>query len=120
VLYQPHYGINFMSISKFLLVAAISFCALGNLSATDSAKHAKKHYLDEKDISISKDGIIVCTKNGAVKVKRLRSDKDGVYVFSRDLCKVDVCKGDERYYCRNCKLYFRDYSEYAMHYCRKR
>jgi hypothetical protein len=74
-----------MSISKYLLAVALSFCALGNLSAADSAKHAKKHYLDEKAISVTKDGILVKTKTGNLMARVLRSDEKGIYVLGRDI-----------------------------------
>jgi len=105
-----------MGISRYVFVAVLACSAIGGLQATnESSRHQKKHYLNEKAISVTKEAIVVGTKNGAIKVKMLRSDKKGVYVLSSD-----VCKGDERYYCRRCRLYFRDADEYATHYCRKR
>ena len=37
-----------MSISKYLLVAALSYYGVGNLSAVDRLSHPKKHDLDER------------------------------------------------------------------------
>lgn len=77
-----------MGISKYLLAAALSFCALGNLSAADSVKHSKKHYLDARNICVSEDGIIVRTKSGKLMIKTLRSDENGLYVFKEDLSAI--------------------------------
>ena len=105
-----------MGISRHIFATVLACGALGSLQAANEApRHQKKHYLDEQAICVTKDAIVVETKGGAIKVKMLRSDKKGVYVFSSD-----VCKGDERYYCRRCKVYFRNSEELATHYCRKR
>ena len=79
-----------MGISKYLLAAALSFCALGNLSAVGLDKHAKKHYLDEQSISVTDEGIIVEAKDGSLfRVKTLRSDKNGVYLFKSDCSLIE-------------------------------
>lgn len=104
-----------MGISRYIFATVLACCALGSLQAANEAlRHQKKHYLDEKAICVTKDGIAVNTKGGVVKVKMLRSDKNGVYVLARD-----VCKGDERYYCRRCHRQFTNYEDFATHYCRR-
>ena len=81
-----------MKISRILLTAVIAGCAFGvGLNATESAKHAKKHYLDEQSISLAEDGIVIETKSGPVRVKTLRTDKNGIYVFKSD-CSTNVEK----------------------------
>ena len=105
-----------MGISKYLLVAAMSFCALGNLSAADSAKHAKKHYLDEQAISVTKEGIVVETKDGLVRVKTLRMDKNGIYIFKSDCFAVEKWQTENvlRRRCR-CGQWFDTPSDYYRH-----
>jgi hypothetical protein len=99
-----------MSISKYLLAAALSFCALGSLSAADSAKHAKKHYLDEQAISVTKDGIVVETKSGPIRVKALRSNSNGIYIYKQDVCEEAT---KDQKYCLNCRMWMTSRQYYS-------
>jgi hypothetical protein len=96
-----------MSISKFLIVAALSFCSLGNLPATESAKHSKQHFVDERIVSTTKDGgvksqrlkkvyvgrhpvkvieegIIVTKGKHIFLVKAVRVDQNGLFFLKKD------------------------------------
>jgi hypothetical protein len=118
--YQPHYGVKFMGISKYLFVAALSCCAFGSLHAVSEAlRHPKKHYLDEKAINVTKDGIVVETKKGSIRVKTLRSDSTGIYVYQQDVIRMKE-KGrrydrDEEVYCYDCHRTFSSSYRYQQH-----
>jgi hypothetical protein len=111
-LHQACNGVKPMSISKSLFVAAFSFCALGNLQANSSrTHHPKRHYLDEQAISVTKDGIVVETKNGPVRIKTLRSDENGVFIYgNQDLEKNPVPY--KKFHCPFCPRVF--YSDAAL------
>jgi len=92
-----------MGILRYIFVAVLACCAMGSLQATNEApRHQKKHYLDEKDISVTNEGIVVTTKSGSIKVKALRSNSHGIYVCKKDMCEV-ATKG--QIYCLNCRLW---------------
>ena len=106
-----------MNISKYLVAAALSFCAFGNLSAADSVKNSKRYYLDEQTISVTKDGIVVKTKDGAFRVKALHCDAKGLYVFQQECQRL---KGGAwgpnvlRKRC-SCGAIFNSYEEWERH-----
>ena len=102
-----------MFLSKLCFVAGVATLALSGLFAKQTdLTNLKKHYIDEKAICITKDGISVKTKDGFAHVKTLRHDKNGFYTLAQDI------KKDMRYYCRRCKTYFRSNEELRNHYCR--
>jgi len=109
-----------MGISRYVFVAVLACCAMGSLQATNEApRHQKKHYLDEKAISITNGGIVVETKNGSIKVKVLRSDSTGVYVYQRDVIRTKEKGGrynkNEERYCSDCHRTFPSEYRYRQH-----
>ena len=102
-----------MGISRHIFATVLACCALGSLQATNEApRHQKKHYLDEQAISVTKDGIVVKTKNGQVRLKTLRSNSNGIYVYKQDLCSV-VAKGEV--VCDWCGRWFPNRGAYCRH-----
>jgi len=107
-----------MGISRHIFATVLACCALGSLQATNEApRHQKKHYLDEQAISVTKDGIVVSAKKGSFRLKALRSDEKGFYVYQQDVCK-ETTKGfdDPDYWaqCPDCgKIFENPYDERA-------
>lgn len=104
-----------MVFSRSIFVTILACCALSSLQAADeSHRHQKKCYLDEKTISITNEGIVVTTKSGPIKVRVLRSDSHGIYVYQQDLCS-EAAKGSE--VCDLCGLWFPNHGAYLRHHC---
>ena len=92
-----------MGISRYIFVTVLACCALGSLQATNEApRHQKKHYLDEQAISVTKDGIVVSAKKGSFRLKALRSDEKGFYVYQQDVCKETTKGFDDPDYWAQC------------------
>jgi hypothetical protein len=78
----------------YFFVALIVGCSIiGTYARAEVLDHQKKHYLDKRMIHVSKTGITVKTKKGDVKVKTLRSDGKGVFIYRSDVCGK-LSKGD--------------------------
>ncbi len=75
-----------MGILRYVFVAVLACCAMGSLQAINEApRHQKKHYVDEKAINVTNDGIVVRTQTGNFTVGVLRSDEKGIYILKKDV-----------------------------------
>ena len=109
-----------MSISKHLILAVLSCCAIGGLYASESPRQAKKHYIKEQNIKVTNEGIAIRAKGKVIKVKSLRHDRRGIYVFRKDCLGVtkhweETGWTDGHPYCPDCEWGFRDQDAFNYH-----
>jgi len=77
-----------MKIQKYLVATILFACSITCSYAHAAPLQQKKMYLDEKTVLLKKGRIMIKSINGTVRVKLLRSDKNGFYIFEQDLCSV--------------------------------
>ena len=97
-------GEKIMNVFRYMVVSIFACCALECLQAANEIPpRAKKHYLDEGMISVTKEGISIRTEEGFVGARAIRSDKHGIFVYESDMTNVgNVCeKKIHACYCRN-------------------
>ncbi len=68
-----------LSLFAFFVVCSYGHAATPQL---------KKIYLDERSVMVKKGCIRIKSGNSSVRVKLLRSDKNGIYVFEKDLYSI--------------------------------
>jgi hypothetical protein len=91
-----------MKLSRMCLAALAAGCAFGSLNAAESAKHVKKLYLDKQAVNVTEKGIVVSSKSGSLRLKVLRSDEKGLYVYRRDICEERIKGFDDPDYWARC------------------
>ena len=87
-------GEKIMNVFRYMVVSIFACCALECLQAANEIPpRAKKHYLDEGMISVTKEGISIRTEEGFVGARAIRSDKHGIFVYESDMTNVgNVCE----------------------------
>ena len=94
-----------MNMSKWCFSVVVAVCSLSSLYAgADNPRSSKKHYLDSKAISVTKDGIIIETGKGPICVKKLRADTKGLFILKKD-CVAQV-QEKSIYKCQMCPRTF--------------
>ena len=95
-------------LKKCLLQFLIVGCSLGSfLHAQTNSRNLIKLGVEKDDVRVLKDGFLIVTNDGEVRVKTIRSDANGLYVFENDfLGRKHMPCTNEIYICKTCTLVF--------------
>jgi len=108
------------SLKTVLAIIAVA-CSFSGLYADTHRSVQKKHYISDESIIAVKDGLIIETNKGLAFVKKLQSDKRGVFFSPNDIVRVlkkkHVEKGTKYYSCDRCRppMYFNTLYSLRMH-----
>jgi hypothetical protein len=113
-----------MKPSKTILAIVATICSFSGLYAGTHRSAQKKHYITDESIFALEDGLIIETSKGPALVKKLHSDKQGVFFSAKDIIrapkKTYVEKRRDKpkyYYCLKCDppMRFDNYQELRIH-----
>ena len=103
---------------QFLIVGC-SLVSFLHAHAQTNFHNSIKLSVEKDDVKILKDGFLIFTNDGEVRVKTLRSDEAGLYVFERDFLDKGIrpSRRDCLYVCETCHYWFNE--QEAMDHARR-
>ena len=108
-------------MGKYLFAVILTACSMIRVDlVAESPSPPRKIHVDISSLKISKHGMLLTTKEKIFKVKCVRSDRAGLYVFRTD-CELIGKRWEENgwvdgtTYCERCEVFFRDQNALNYH-----